>query len=836
MINFKSHLSAFATIALVSTTAAFGRQLSLEEAILNAPADMMLPPTRSQADIAYTERNNDLNVAYIINRQNDKGYVVLSADDIFPAVLGYADSGAFDSGNIPPAMKSWLRNYSSQLKYALTNGYRKANLSDAADMAPISPLCTTKWNQGKPYNDQCPVIDGTRAYTGCTATAMAQVLFVNKTPKVGTGSHTYVTSTTQETLTFDFGATTFNWDNMLDDYSTTKYSPVQGTAVATLMLACGNAALMNYEKNASGAYLYDALYGMVKYMGVDKSAALLERDYYSYSEWNSIIYNELKNGRPVLYDGSNYEVGHSFVVDGYAGDGYYHVNWGWSGMSDGYFLLTALDPAEQGAGGSTDGYNFYQDALVNVMAAKDDSKYQLLVYQRGNLATGKVSYTKTDKIEFSVASGGYFHGFTLEDTKATMGVKLTPADGGETVFIPGAEIEFPTYYGEVNAPAIQKFSVDASSFPSSGSYNVTVAYEFGGEVRDVAVKVGYSPSVTATISDETIKFTTNKVARTLVAEDLKLESAPYIGKPTTISAVIKNSGEEYLGMVYPALLTTGRIYIGYLNGININIEDGGSLPLTFTGTFYNNNSNLSAGKYYITLCDEEGNTLCSSMLPVEFEAVPAGNPVFTAHYDIAGDPIGEGTKANPYLVGNSFDCSLTVDVTSGLLDNNVYIYAYDTTSDDDIYFGTGSVISNNYFVGEGHSLTKEFTLDTSTLPLDKTIFIAAYGWGNAGSADAAWIGPNVYLRRTSDGVTEIVDNDQKYTLLPNPASSYTTVTATSAIRRIEVYSINGAKVASLIPASAETSAEISVESFAPGHYIVVVTTDDNVRSLRLIKK
>ena len=34
--------------------------------------------------------------------------------------------------------------------------------------------------------------------------------------------------------------------------------------------------------------------------------------------------------------------GHAFVCDGYDGKGYYHINWGWGGDSDAYFLLLVL--------------------------------------------------------------------------------------------------------------------------------------------------------------------------------------------------------------------------------------------------------------------------------------------------------------------------------------------------------------------------------------------------------------------------------------------------------------------------------------------------------------
>ena len=67
--------------------------------------------------------------------------------------------------------------------------------------------------------------------------------------------------------------------------------------------------------------------------------------YHSTSEWEQMIYDNLKTVGPILYGGgSMLGGGHSFVLDGYDGNGMFHFNWGWSGMSDGYFSLDALNP------------------------------------------------------------------------------------------------------------------------------------------------------------------------------------------------------------------------------------------------------------------------------------------------------------------------------------------------------------------------------------------------------------------------------------------------------------------------------------------------------------
>ena len=59
------------------------------------------------------------------------------------------------------------------------------------------------------------------------------------------------------------------------------------------------------------------------------------------SEWHQMLRKELDAKRPILYTASTKSGGgHMFVIDGYTQENYYHVNWGWSGSSNGYYLLT----------------------------------------------------------------------------------------------------------------------------------------------------------------------------------------------------------------------------------------------------------------------------------------------------------------------------------------------------------------------------------------------------------------------------------------------------------------------------------------------------------------
>ena len=318
---------------------------------------------------------------YVFNIGNHDGYVIAAGDDCAPAILGYADSGSVNLDSLPENMKAWLEEYAQQIQYMQQQGSPPYKTSiESSDFAAISPLLTTTWGQQSPYNQNCPdFFSYGKSVTGCVATAMAQVMYYHRA--------TSVTQTTATIPAYDCRTLWLNgsdtlghihvdsipagspidWDNMLDSYkgSTTA---VQKEAIANLMKYCGAAVQMNYANawnGGSGAYSEDVAYALEDYFNYSYDTQLIYRAYYSSDIWESFIYNELGNSRPVYYSGSNSSSGHAFVCDGYDGDGYFHINWGWTGTSDGYFLLSALDPSEQGTGGSTSGYNYYQTALIN---------------------------------------------------------------------------------------------------------------------------------------------------------------------------------------------------------------------------------------------------------------------------------------------------------------------------------------------------------------------------------------------------------------------------------------------------------------------------------------
>ena len=303
---------------------------------------------------------------YIFNNE-DGGFVIVSGDDATDEILGYSDAGKLDVNNIPEGMQELLDGYQAEITYARNNGMRKAN--SAANITEpsrqiIEPLIETKWGQNSPFNLFCFTTDDQQAVTGCVATALAQIMYYHKWPQSAT------TAIPAYSTYSELPATTFDWNAMKPRYSEPLFeTDAQKNAVATLFQYCGHAVKMSYGTGGSGASTAEIPGVLKNYFGYQNTAIEIYRSSYDASKWEDLIYHELQYARPVIYSATtSSNSAHSFICDGYDGYGLFHINWGWAGLSDGYFRLQALNPGAQGTGGSSGygGYTLSQAALIGM--------------------------------------------------------------------------------------------------------------------------------------------------------------------------------------------------------------------------------------------------------------------------------------------------------------------------------------------------------------------------------------------------------------------------------------------------------------------------------------
>ena len=324
-----------------------------------------------------------VNGLYVFNMNDKGGFVIVSNDKRTTPILGYSESGTIDPDNMPDVMKAWFQGYADEIAWAQKNIKENSDSNSKVRArtrshatTTIAPLVKTTWDQIYPYNAFCN-FDNMQCVTGCAATAMAQVMYYTEM-KAGNNSTTttaqipsYTTSTHNFTIGYIPKDSEINWSQMIFDYSG-SYTGEQATAIARLMLYCGCSIKMNYGLSSSASVSAIAV-ALKNYFGYSETTTHLERYNYTYTDWVDMIYNELSNGRPVLYAGQAVDNGHGFVCDGYQYDDendtdLFHINWGWSGSGDGYFVLSVLNPDQQGTGGSAtnSAYTFGQEAIVGI--------------------------------------------------------------------------------------------------------------------------------------------------------------------------------------------------------------------------------------------------------------------------------------------------------------------------------------------------------------------------------------------------------------------------------------------------------------------------------------
>jgi len=299
-------------------------------------------------------------VPFYLIRLDPRGYILMNGDRRLPPVVGFSFSRDAD-----------LQRPEDNAFYALLQIQHQKNAQRLASATPaplhspwdvpsslvitsevgnsqidgsvIGPLLETSWDQGNHYNEFCPLAPGApdsgdgRAAAGCVAVAFGQIMKYHAWPHRGNGSFTY--SDTQGQIT---GAHTavfsdrYEWATMQNEYyAFGRESEETANAVSTLMYELGVAAQTNYEPSGSDASSAELAGRIYEHFFYEKPVRLGESDK---SLFVDALRHELIEQRPCVAA----IPGHALVIDGYMWEGqnhFFHVNYGWSGRNDGWYLL-----------------------------------------------------------------------------------------------------------------------------------------------------------------------------------------------------------------------------------------------------------------------------------------------------------------------------------------------------------------------------------------------------------------------------------------------------------------------------------------------------------------
>jgi hypothetical protein len=596
-------------LAFMATVAMNAEQVSRQQALQKAQQFMPGKQFGEARSFARSAGSFEGEPFYVFNDKDNQGFVIVSGDDCTTEILGYSETGTLDMEQMPDNLKWWLDSYAHQIEMDTSAKPAQKNKTRGADnWKTVNPLIKTEWNQNAPYNTKCPLIYNQYPMTGCVAVAMAQVMYYWKCPKTTTPAIPEYT-TSFGLMVPALPSVFFDWDLMKCTYKEAE-TGVSADAVATLLRYCGQAVEMDYGLDGSSAGI--SPWHMVQYFGFGKNARQVIRSMYSSSDWEGLIYKEVSDGRPVIYGGSSMSDGHQFIVDGYDGNGLFHMNWGWGGMSDGYYVLSLANSDDLGIGGGTsrDGYSIDQHAIIGLKPGTAGEVELPQIYGRfdGNLTTSEFSRASASEDFTGVVLPGFVF-FQYENTDQTDDCTFETGWGlyqnGKLLQVLGVSgpVTLDCVYNAIlNNPTIS-FGNDLPD----GRYQFRQMYRLQGSTEWQLCKTPYdyygSPTITfieAVVSGNNLtlrksepdEYTSKITVNSVSFYPTSLE----YGKPVEVTVNLTNNGDSYQELVYLSLgsqktVVCGSVEAGQTGNVKLHLTPAqvGTMTLKISTDYYASN-------------------------------------------------------------------------------------------------------------------------------------------------------------------------------------------------------------------------------------------------------
>lgn len=813
------------------------------------------PTASTNSNSRFTSPTNN---PYFIYNFNESGFIIVSNEDAALPILGYSIEGIYSADKVFPQLAKWLEIYNKQIRFIQANDIeptpevnsewesllKEGGLSSTrvSETNSIDPLIKTKWNQSPYVNDKCPYDYDyqKRAVTGCPATAMAQIMKYWEYPEKGIGFHSY-SHENYGTLSANFSSTFYDWESM------PNYVDSPNDAVATLMWHSGVAVEMQYGANLSGSYVIidksptpeqSCEYAFKTYFGYDnESITGLERVNYSDNEWKNLLKAELDAGRPIQYAGFG-QGGHTWVLDGYDNNDFFHMNWGWGGAHDGYFLLDVLSPGTDGIGSGAGFYTEGQQALIGIKPPDFSTTYELEIYDDVVSSKSTIAYGESFEVYTDILNDGNnnFNG-----------------DYGAAVFDENdVLVDFVEIFSDVSLQAGYHynggitFSTDGLLSMLPGKYRVYIFYRPTGG-NWVGIKADYWDFFTSDYTE--IEVVNENIISLYSTIDVLTENLYNEGSLSVKLDVANYSAEEFTGILDVSLYNLEGEFVATIEektGVTLCSECHFNDALTFT----TNNLNVPPGTYLLALLhqwDGYGYEITGSsssfinpvkvilqVPPLDPDSYENNDELEDAHSlasSFSGNNLSISTNGSNIHVGSDWD------FYSVKLDNG-FDYSIDIRLHDSYNSGNG----NDYTVDglflysfDGENWSEAYddelpALITSEGDKTLTIVVSPYFLGERGSYQL-----DIDLERSM-----VLDTDQKevhFTMYPNPASDKLRIRVNGVsdkIDRLEIINLHGQLIMFQENVSNET--ELSINDLSSGSYFVRVTYDGKFETKKLLVK
>ncbi len=805
--------------------------------------------TNKSRNISNAEKSgiDEMPLYYVFNVKNRKGFIIVSGNDNTIPILGYSTEGNFDKSNLPHNFKKWLENYKKQIEYIIRNNIQATKeiklqwdklekgqpINSNKNANAVGPLLSVTWGQRPYVNDLCPydANAGVHCVTGCPATAMAQIMKYWQYPVTGTGFHSYVDSN-YGTLSANFGATTYDWASMPNSVN----SP--NNAVATLMYQCGVAVEMHYGPTESGGYVIidsptpnaNSEYAYKTYFGYDASTIHgLKRENYSDYNWIQMMKNDLNASRPIQYAGFGNVGGHTFVCDGYDNNNYFHMNWGWSGSANGFYLINALNPGSYS-------FNNGQQAVFGIQPPQgSNNTYDIRLYDNITANPNPVWFGSSFTVHTDVGNWGN-NNFNGDWTAALFDENYNFVDYIET--LNNYTLNANTHY--TNG---LDFSTSGMIDVLPGSYYIGIFYRPSGGDWVMVGNGSYSNFIPFTV------YYSNDIE---LYQDMAIDVGTTIQRNQAFSVtldVLNNGNNSFDGNFAINLFDTDGNFVA-----NVNTLNGGHLDAGYYYddiTFSTNGLDIPPGTYMLALEHQEngsnwelsGSTYHPNPIyitiveptiqPDIFEPNDSENNAYnlplnfnnnTANISTNGSNLHNGSDIDFYKInlpagynytitarahdsynsgnGNSYTC----DVSWLYKINGSWSDSYDDVMNGNIVINNGGTI---YF-----GITPYFTGETGTYLFD------------------------IQVSRTPTSDVEENYSDIKFSVYPNPTKNKLNLKIFNDIKvqNIKISDISGKQISEIEKPNFDNNHfSILVNNFAKGTYIISIKTNKGNLTHKFIK-
>ncbi len=831
--------------ALTAATNYFSTQLGKSSVNLTLAYECVSQKHNTDAD----KQAEKLIYYYVFN--SDNGFIIISGDDAVYPVLGYSTEGQFNADNQPTNFKKWLENYKMQISYVIVNDIKatneianeweniKNNKKFNKNSKSVNPLLTTTWNQNPYENEMCPADPagpGGHAVTGCPATAMAQIMKYWNYPTTGTGFHSY-NHETYGNLSANFGSTTYDWASMPNHLSSSN------SAVALLMYHCGVAVEMQYGPTSSSSYVimhpeapYEdeqtCEYAYQTYFGYDASTIQgLLRQEHSDTEWKQLLKNELDAGRPIQYAGFG-EGGHTFVCDGYDNNDYFHMNWGWGGQLDNYFLLDALNPGSGGTGSGAGTYNERQQAVIGIQPPSGNVTYNLELY---------------DNLTATPNPIGYGQGFTVHTDITNAGTNTFNGDYGAAIF--------DTDFNFVDFVEVK------TDYSLESGYHYTNGIDFTTTGMLSALPGTYYISIFYRPTDGNWKI---------------MNGGSYVN---SVQLDVQNYND--IAIYSDIVVSTGDITQNQSFDVNVDIVNWGSTD--FSGSYAINLYNLSDGSYVETVATKTGMTLPAgshytnglTFSSTGISADPGTYLLAVLHqedgqsWELTGsqtytNPIkviakvaplqpdnyeDNNSEAEAYVLPVSFSGdNATVSTTGSNNHIGEDLDYYEIELETGYNYTINARVHDSYNSGNGQSYTNDvawsYLYNSEWSDVYDDVMPSVFTINNGGTlifnVSPYFIGStgtyllDISISRTVNTRVERLNNDNFVVVYPNPAKDFVNIDVTNGntVNKVEMFDITGKMVSTTL--GNNNNLKIAANNFQNGIYLLVITGENFIEQQKII--